>query len=193
MHVIRHQLIRQTLVKYFKFNEKKEGLHTQNMIDNNKFLDRLTKTVQANGEIDRIMQGCFESYPNMKFHDVALQKFCQISEWLDFYDTIDQRVNSNFEYGLSKYLPYPIVSFHRLFAGSSSQDHVVQYPRVQYEVFTTKKSYENLIAIFLSGIHSSKRRFLNRDMVANELVPLLMQIISPDLKIVSNSCTHKSM
>ncbi|KAG2212269.1 hypothetical protein INT47_001628, partial [Mucor saturninus] len=153
--------------------------------DNNRFLDRLTKTVQGNGEIDRIMQGCFESFAYMKFHDVALQKFCQISEWLEFYDTIDQRIHSNFEYGLFKYLTYPIVSFHRLFAGSSSQDHVVQYPKIQYEVFTTKKSYENLIAIFLSGIHSSKRRYLNRDMVANELVPLLMQIISPDLKITN--------
>lgn len=130
------------------------------------------------------MQGCFESFPLMKFHDVALQKFCQISEWLEFYDTIDQRIHSNFEFGLYKYLPYPIINFHRLFAGTSSQDHVVQYPRLQYEVFTTKQSYENLIAIFLSGIHSSKRRYLNRDMVANELVPLLMQIISPELKIV---------
>lgn len=142
----------------------------------------------SSGDIDRIMQGCFESFPLMKFHDVALQKFCQLSEWLQFYDTIDHRINANFEYGLYKYLPYPIVNFHRFFAGSSSQEHNVQYPRVQYEVFSTKKSYENLIAIFLSGIHSSKRRYLNRDMVANELVPLLMQIISPELKIVSIFC-----
>lgn len=131
------------------------------------------------------MQGCFESYPLMKFHDVALQKFCQMGEWLDFYDTIDKQIHSHFEFGLYKYLPYPIINFHRFFAGTTSQEHNVQYPRVQYEVFSTKKSYENLIAIFLSGIHSAKRRYLNKDMVANELVPLLMQIISPDLKIVS--------
>lgn len=139
----------------------------------------------SSGDIDRIMQGCFESYPSMKFHDVALQKFCQMSEWLQFYDTMDKRISAHFEFGLYKYLPYPLINFHRFFAGSTSQEHDVQYPRVQYQVFSTKKSFENLIAIFLTGIHSAKRRYLNKDMVANELVPLLMQIISPDLNIVS--------
>lgn len=148
-------------------------------------MDRLNNTIHGSGDIDRIMQGCFESYPLMKFHDVALQKFCQMGEWLAFYDSLDKRINAHFEYEFYKYLPYPVINFHRFFAGTSSQDTNVQYPRVQYEVFSTKKSFENLIAIFLSGIHSSKRRFLNKDMVANELVPLLMQIISPDLKIVS--------
>ncbi|GAA5794914.1 hypothetical protein HPULCUR_000262 [Helicostylum pulchrum] len=153
--------------------------------DTNKYVDRLYSTVMSSGDIDRIMQGCFESYPSMKFHDVALQKFCQMSEWLQFYDTMDKRISAHFEFGLYKYLPYPLINFHRFFAGSTSQEHDVQYPRVQYQVFSTKKSFENLIAIFLTGIHSAKRRYLNKDMVANELVPLLMQIISPDLNITN--------
>lgn len=155
-------------------------------LDNNKYLGRLTNSVMSNGEIDRIMQGCFESYPLMRFHDVAFQKFCQISEWLEFYDILDDRANFKHEYELYKYLPYPVVNFHRFFAGSTSQEHTVSYPRVEYETFATKKSYENLIAVFLAGIHSSKRRYLNKDMVANEIVPLLMHIISPELKPVSS-------
>jgi chromosome transmission fidelity protein 18 len=159
--------------------------HTHTHIDSNKYLGRLTNAVMSNGEIERIMQGCFESFPSMRFHDVALSKFCQMSEWLEFYDMLNHRTNDKHEYELYKYLPYPIVNFHRFFAGSSSQEHRVEYPRIEYEVFSTKKSYENLIAIFLSGIHVSKRRYLNRDMIANELVPLLMPIISPELKPVS--------
>lgn len=143
----------------------------------------------SNGEIERIMQGCFESYPLMRFHDVAFQKFCQMSEWLEFYDMVDERANYKHEYELYKYLPYPVVNFHRFFAGSTSQEHNVTYPRIEYEVFATKKSYENLIAVFLSGIHSSKRRYMNKDMVANEIVPLLMHIISPELKPV-NTIMH---
>lgn len=154
-------------------------------LDNNKYLGRLTNAVMSNGEIERIMQGCFEAFPHMRFHDVALQKFCQMSEWLEFYDAVDHRVNAKQEYELYKYLPYPVVNFHRFFAGTSSQEHRVEYPRVEYEVFSTRKQYENLINVFLAGIHPAKRRFLNRDMIANELVPLLVHIISPELKPVS--------
>jgi chromosome transmission fidelity protein 18 len=155
------------------------------MLDNNKYLGRLTDAVMSNGEIERIMQGCFESYPLMRFHDVALLKFCQMSEWLHFYDQVNYRTNDKHEFELYKYLPFPIVNFHRFFAGSTTQEHRVEYPRIEYEVFSTKKSYENLIAVFLAGIHPQKRRYLNREMIANELVPMLMHVISPDLKPVS--------
>ncbi|KAG1110739.1 hypothetical protein G6F42_015240 [Rhizopus arrhizus] len=150
--------------------------------DNNKYMDRLTTAVMSNGEVERIMQGCFEAYPMMRFHDVALEKFCFIGEWLHFYDQLNYRVNERHEYDMFKYLPYPIVNFHRYFAGAAVQEHRVEYPRVDYEVYSTKKSYENLIEVFMAGIHPQKRRFLNREMIASELVPLLMHVISPELK-----------
>ncbi|KAK4510055.1 uncharacterized protein ATC70_006224 [Mucor velutinosus] len=150
--------------------------------DNNRYLNRLTTAIMSNGEIERIMQGCFEAYPLMRFHDVALEKFCFIGEWLHFYDQLNYRTNERHEYDMYKYLPYPIVNFHRYFAGAAVQEHRVEYPRVDYEVYSTKKSYENLIEVFMAGIHPQKRRFLNRDMIANELVPLLMHVISPELK-----------
>lgn len=153
--------------------------------DNNKYLDRLTSAVMSNGEIERIMQGCFEAYPLMRFHDVALEKFCFIGEWLHFYDQVNYRTNEKHEYEMYKYLPYPVVNFHRFCAGATVQEHRVEYPRVDYEVYSTKKSYENLIEMFMAGIHPQKRRYLNRDMIANELVPLLMHVISPDLKPVN--------
>ncbi|KAI8644150.1 hypothetical protein BD408DRAFT_413795 [Parasitella parasitica] len=154
-------------------------------VDNNKYMDRLTTAIMSNGEIERIMQGCFEAYPMMRFHDVALEKFCFIGEWLHFYDQVYHRTNEKHEYEMFKYLPYPIVNFHRFFAGAVVQEHRVEYPRVDYEIYSTKKSYENLIEVFLAGIHPQKRRFLNHDMIANELVPLLMHVISPDLKPVN--------
>ncbi|CEP12140.1 hypothetical protein [Parasitella parasitica] len=157
----------------------------KNVPENNRYMDRLTTAIMSNGEIERIMQGCFEAYPLMKFHDVALEKLCFIGEWLHFYDRIYHRTNEKHEYEMFKYLPYPIVNFHRFFAGAVVQEHRVGYPKVDYEVYSTKKSYENLIEVFLAGISPQKRRFLNRDMIANELVPLLLHIISPDLKPVN--------
>ncbi|KAI9486107.1 MAG: P-loop containing nucleoside triphosphate hydrolase protein [Benjaminiella poitrasii] len=153
---------------------------------NNQYLDYLTNTVLSNGEIERLMQGCFESYPLMKFHDVALQKCCQMTEWLHFYDQVNHRTNERHEYEMYKYLPYPVVNFHRFFAGTTHQEHRVEYPKVDYEVYSTRRSFENLVSIFMAGVHPHKRRYLNRYLIVHELVPLLMHVISPqDLRPVN--------
>jgi chromosome transmission fidelity protein 18 len=148
-------------------------------------MKQLITSINVNGELERLMQGCFESYPHMRFHDVALQKFVDVSKWLRFYDVMNGRINEKQEYELYKYLPYSIASFHRFFAGTTSQDHRVEYPRKDYEAYAAKKSYENLMNIFLDGVHPSNRRFLFDVNLATELIPMLMGIISPDLRPVS--------
>ncbi|CAO3669965.1 unnamed protein product [Rhizopus microsporus] len=150
-----------------------------------RYLNRLTESIVSNGEIERIMQGCFESYPLMRFHDVAMQKVVRISEWLDFYDQLNQRTSERQEFELYKYLPYPLVNFHRFFAGTTMQEHRVEYPRMDYQVFSAKKQFENLIEIFLSGVDATKRRYLNKTIISKEFVPRLMHIISPDLRPVN--------
>lgn len=155
--------------------------------DHGKYVDRLVETVSANGEIDKILQGCYESYPLMRFHDVAMEKCCQMNEWLDFYDQLNIRINGHQEYSLYKYLPYPVVNFHRFFAGTTAQEHRVEYPRADYQLYSSRKTFENLIDMFLAGIKPEKRRFLNRDIISTELIPHLMYIISPDLKKVNKT------
>ncbi|PHZ17356.1 P-loop containing nucleoside triphosphate hydrolase protein [Rhizopus microsporus ATCC 52813] len=150
-----------------------------------RYLNRLTESIASNGEIERIMQGCFESYPLMRFHDVAMQKVVRISEWLDFYDQLNHRTSERQEFELYKYLPYPLVNFHRFFAGTTMQEHRVEYPRMDYQVFSAKKQFENLIEIFLSGVGATKRRYLNKTIISKEFVPRLMHVISPDLRPVN--------
>ena len=48
--------------------------------DQGKYVDRLVQAITSNGEIERIMQGCHESYPLMRFHDVAMEKCVQMNE-----------------------------------------------------------------------------------------------------------------
>ncbi|KAI8878823.1 P-loop containing nucleoside triphosphate hydrolase protein [Backusella circina FSU 941] len=163
----------------------KTSLSRDDFDDQKKYMKRLIQSINVNGELERIIQGCFEAYPRMRFHDIALQKFVDISEWLRFYDVTNGRINEKQEYELYRYLPYSIANFHRFFAGTTSQDHRVEYPRVDYEAYAAKKSYENLMNIFLEGVHPSKRRFLSDVDVVTELIPLLMGIISPDLRPVS--------
>jgi chromosome transmission fidelity protein 18 len=72
----------------------------------------------------------------MKFHDVAGQKIVSNFDWLYFYDLVNHKSNVLHQSGLYGYLPYPLVNFHRNFAGTVSQEHKVEYPKLDYEVIT---------------------------------------------------------
>ncbi|KAL0097434.1 hypothetical protein J3Q64DRAFT_1060365 [Phycomyces blakesleeanus] len=160
-------------------------LRANSEIETERYIGRIIRSVATNGEYEKIMQGCFEAYPNMQFHDVALKKCLKMSEWLDFYDTVNHYVNDQHEYGLYGYMAYPAVNFHRFFAGSTVQKHRVEYPRMDYEAFVAKKTYENLFSVFMAGIHPSQQRFMNRNSVIMDLIPRLMRIISPEIRPVN--------
>jgi chromosome transmission fidelity protein 18 len=70
----------------------------------------------------------------MKFHDVAGAKINAAFDWMYFYDLVNHRSNNLHQNGLYGYLPYPLVNFHRYFAGTVSQEHKVEYPKADYEV-----------------------------------------------------------
>ncbi|KAI9484496.1 hypothetical protein BDB00DRAFT_792827 [Zychaea mexicana] len=166
---------------------KRAATHHQNhapVDTKNRYLGRLTDSIMTNGEIEKIMQGCFESYPKMRYNDIGCQKIVHMSDWLNFYDLINHRTNDMHDYGLYGYLPYPAINFHRYFAGSASQERI-EYPRVDYEQFVARKSYENLISVFLAGVNPKRRRTLHKDMIATELAPRLLRIMSPDIRPVN--------
>ncbi|ORY96506.1 P-loop containing nucleoside triphosphate hydrolase protein [Syncephalastrum racemosum] len=152
---------------------------------NDRYLSRLTESVSASGEYDKIMQGCFESYPHMQFHDVACQKIVHMSEWLNFYDHVNYRTNVMHEHSMYGYLPFPIVNFHRFFAGSAAQEHRIEYPRIDYEHYVARRSFESLVSSFMAGVDPHRRRGIHHSIAVHELVPELLRIISPDLPPVN--------
>lgn len=73
----------------------------------------------------------------MIFHDVAMSKVVENTEWLAFYDQLNFKVSANFEYEVGGYMAYALASFHRFFAGSVRQK--IEYPRKDYEVIKIDK------------------------------------------------------
>ena len=100
--------------------------------DNNTYVSKMVTMVQTNGDYDKLMQGCFENYPTMTFHDTAMSKVVECGDWLAFFDQLNTRVSTNFEYEVGGYMAYALVAFHRFFAGSVRQK--IEYPRKDYEV-----------------------------------------------------------
>ncbi|KAH8554492.1 P-loop containing nucleoside triphosphate hydrolase protein [Umbelopsis sp. PMI_123] len=152
----------------------------------NAYVSRIAEGVITNGEYERLMQGCFESYPKMKFHDVAGAKIVAAFDWLYFYDLVNHRSNALHQNGLYGYLPYPLVNFHRYFAGTVAQEHKVEYPKVDYENFLAKKSFTNLSHMLISGMSVHQRRNTTKESLITELLHQLIQIISPQLRPVNH-------
>ncbi|RUP44404.1 hypothetical protein BC936DRAFT_149509 [Jimgerdemannia flammicorona] len=149
------------------------------------YVSQLAQIIHTNGDFDKLVQGCFENYPKMKFHDVACDKLVQLGDWLHFYDQINHRANSMHEHGLYSYMPYPLVNFHRFFAGAAHQPHPIEYPNLDTENFMKEKTNEALIITLLSNMNPRGRRSFDNRSMSSELISLLLRIISPDLRPVN--------
>lgn len=50
----------------------------------------LLNQVELNGNSDRILQGCFNIFPYVKYSDNGIRKPANISDWLFFHDLMYQ-------------------------------------------------------------------------------------------------------
>ncbi|KAI8597020.1 hypothetical protein EDD21DRAFT_386544 [Dissophora ornata] len=151
--------------------------------DNSTYVSRLVTLIQTNGDYEKLMQGCFENYPTMIFHDVAMSKVVECGDWLAFYDQLNARITSNFEYEVGGYTAYALVSFHRFFAGSVRQK--IEYPRKDYESFVTHKANESILQGMALNLPAKAQRHFRKSNFATELLSPFLRILSPSLRPVN--------
>ncbi|CAG8548691.1 14459_t:CDS:10, partial [Dentiscutata erythropus] len=144
----------------------------------NRYISRLESLISTNGEYERLMQGCFENYLKYNFHDQKF-KLSQINEWINFYDQINHRTNSMQLFGLSAYLPYPIINFHRFFSGVSHPR--IEYPRKDYECYIQQQANENKISSALNGMKAKYRLTLKRNIFITEFGSFLLQQVEKQM------------
>ncbi|KAI8055842.1 hypothetical protein BDF22DRAFT_672478 [Syncephalis plumigaleata] len=149
-----------------------------------RYTHRLVKAIQANGNYERIIDGCFENYPLVRYHDHAMKKPVLISQWFDVFERLYKyTVTSSHSTELYPYLAYPAVAIHPLFAGSVHQPIV--YPKTQYTTIATLKSHEHLINQWRNQLPVNTRRLFTRYHTRIELIPFLLRIISPEIKSIN--------
>jgi chromosome transmission fidelity protein 18 len=103
-------------------------------IDDGRYVDRLSFMVQACGEYDRVVQGCFEHYPNLKPLDASFGNICRLHDWVSYYDRLAGRVSENMEFELMSYMPYAIVPWYTHFASPANAARPAEWPKADYEV-----------------------------------------------------------
>ncbi|NXX86820.1 CTF18 protein, partial [Urocolius indicus] len=144
----------------------------------------------SSGEQEKLAQGLYENFLNMKLRDSSLSSVCLALEWLGFSDLLSQAVLHGQRFQLMRYLPFLPVAFHMLFAATTVPR--LAYPSSQHEVpalstqaLAKLNHMQNLVMSMVSGITPSARSRAGQQSLVLEVLCLLLDIIAPKLRPVN--------
>lgn len=121
-------------------------------VDDGKYIDRLHAAISTCGDLDRLVQGAFEHYPNLKPIDGSWANYCRLLDGpLHFYDAANKRVGEGGEYEMMGYMGFSVVSWYGHLAAPANTTRAVEWPKADYEVclFTTS----SLIIVVIESSH----------------------------------------
>jgi chromosome transmission fidelity protein 18 len=136
------------------------------------------------GEYDKVLQGLFENYLSVKIRDPNMEIVAEVQDWILFQESLSTIIYSSQEYQFMSYLPFTSVIFHFFYAVTSGQ-RTIQYPRTQYEITQKHQRSKQLVSQIASESQPSVLRDIDRQMSSVYFVPLLLNIITPNLRPVN--------
>ncbi|GAB0196474.1 chromosome transmission fidelity protein 18 [Grus japonensis] len=137
----------------------------------------------SSGEQEKLAQGLYDNFLNMKLRDSSFSSVCLALEWLGFSDLLSRAVLHGQSFQLMRYLPFLPVAFHLLFAATSIPR--LAYPSSQHEALAKLNHMQNLVMSMVSGITPSARSRAGLQSLVLEVLCLLLDIISPKLRPVN--------
>ncbi|XP_064376131.1 chromosome transmission fidelity protein 18 homolog [Dromaius novaehollandiae] len=135
------------------------------------------------GEQEKLAQGLYDNFLNMKLRDSGFGSVCLALEWLGFSDVLGRAVLRGQSFQLMRYLPFLPVAFHLLFAASSVPR--LAYPHSQHEALAKLNHMQNLVVSMVSGITPGARSRAGQQALVLEVLCLLLDIIAPKLRPVN--------
>ena len=98
------------------------------------YSSRLLRSIEMQDDYDKLLQGCFENYLTIRYHDDHMKKVVDTGEWINFYESVGKRMYSGLGVqgaNIRGYYGICILNFHRFFAGSIKQ--YVKFPKNDYQ------------------------------------------------------------
>ncbi|XP_067858954.1 chromosome transmission fidelity protein 18 homolog isoform X2 [Heptranchias perlo] len=137
----------------------------------------------STGDHEKITQGLYDNFLNMKFKDPSFSGVCLALEWLEFTDVLNEMVMHVQNFQLMRYLPFLPLAFHMLFAAS----HVprISYPSSHYEAQIKIAQVHNLLTSLVGEISPAIRSRVTQQALVSEILCLLLEILSPKLRPVN--------
>uniref|UniRef100_A0A8C0AV45 Chromosome transmission fidelity factor 18 n=1 Tax=Buteo japonicus TaxID=224669 RepID=A0A8C0AV45_9AVES len=137
----------------------------------------------SSGEQEKLAQGLYDNFLNVKLRDSSFSSVCLALEWLGFSDLLNRAVLHEQSFQLMRYLPFLPVAFHLLFAATSIPR--LAYPSSQHEALAKLNHMRNLVVSMVSGITPSARSRAGQQSLVLEVLCLLLDIIAPKLRPVN--------
>ncbi|WRT65827.1 uncharacterized protein IL334_002777 [Kwoniella shivajii] len=154
-------------------------------IDDGRYVDRVSFAVQACGDYDKVVQGLFEHYPNLKPLDSSLPNVCKVHDWLGYYDRLSSRVSESQEWDLMGYMPYAITAWYSHLAAPANNTKPTEWPKADYESYQARIANEEISTSMKNLVPPILRSLFSTTTTLTEFIPLLMRVISPPLKPVN--------
>ncbi|RKP36122.1 P-loop containing nucleoside triphosphate hydrolase protein, partial [Dimargaris cristalligena] len=176
--------VKDTEQSLFQLWEPSTNLKIRGTAYRREYLENLYADLVASGEYDKLIQGCFENYLRLRFHDSYFQKIVQTGDWFAYYDLLNAKLystggSSQGKDALLGYMPYSLMFAHSAMANPFAQNHEWSYPRVDYEMRTQQRACEQILLGTLTGMRSlSVRRHWTVPKLALELISSLTRIIA---------------
>jgi chromosome transmission fidelity protein 18 len=155
-----------------------------NLIHQVAFINRILPSLQANGEYDRVIQGCFEFYPSMQFRELRGfgSNISQLHDYIDFADRMSKMLYTTGR-GFTEYMPYAIMAFHRFCVQPTTAK--LEYPRQHSEFLGMKRQNEQIVRTVMLNLDATTRKWLSSGtLFCTDVVSPLLRILSPSLRPV---------
>ncbi|KAI9632791.1 P-loop containing nucleoside triphosphate hydrolase protein [Dioszegia hungarica] len=150
-----------------------------------RYIHRLVPLIASSGDMDRLVQGCFEHYPNLKPLDGSLANVSKLLDGpLGFYDTLSKRVGEG-EYEIMGYMAYAITGFHAHLAAPANSTRLTEWPKADYESYQARTVNAEVATTLKTGFPPILRSLFSTTTTLTELIPLLIRIITPPLRPVN--------
>ncbi|XP_048576274.1 chromosome transmission fidelity protein 18 homolog isoform X2 [Nematostella vectensis] len=156
---------------------------TQNVSSLTTRFHNILRLASSSGQYEKLMQGLFENYLNIKFKDTGLSAVVSGTEWLEFSDVVERKILQSQSFMLRGYSSFLSVAFHLLYATPTSSK--LSYPSSQYECHLREVKTMNLLESLKSEACPRIRQVLNQRIALLDLFPLLLEIITPTLRPVN--------
>ena len=143
----------------------------------------MLSTVYACGEYDKMLNGVFENFLEVKFKDTQLRNVTHGLEWFCYFDCLQQHILHSQLYQVMAYMPYTFVMSHLLFASLTKAK--LAYPHTSTEKKNALNRNNNLLETMVSEMVPQARQFASKTGLVRDILPNLMEIIQPNLRPVN--------
>lgn len=149
-------------------------------LDKSAEFKEISQSLSNVGNIDKVINGCFQSLHDIKYQDTNFEKLENISNWLFFNDLISKTVFEN-NGDLSYYSTQVALQFRNLFNDSFNNSQMLKV-KSDYEYFEKQKLNRNLMSSIYNHINSNLKSQIKLNQLPVEVLPFLDFIITPNLK-----------